>query len=280
MKFIKRILLGSLLVIASLVSMPKAEAKGYDAWSFYEWVKVKYPAQRTDAQKAIDILNQYANYHKRGDMRDSTSIQNMKKSIDLIKEGNKLMLSDNRKKNKKSWTISHQAMAIAMTSAATTEDDHTHNFNVWENLAWGYMDNNPYRAWYYGEKKALENGEKDRQKIGHYLNIIDENTQVTGLAISTLPKTHLGIIHSQIWGIKGQLGQDFSINNYESMLNTYIKEKNIKIDPDEKESDFSDQLSESGTSLHHLDDNHVTEKKQNIYYYKKIDLDALYYATK
>lgn len=51
-----------------------------------------------------------------------------------------------------------------------------------ENLAFGYAD--PYDGWYDKEKALYDAGERENGKVGHYLNIKNDNYNITGFAMS------------------------------------------------------------------------------------------------
>lgn len=152
------------------------------------------------ATSSVSILEDadYASYTIIGDEKDATSLKNMKDSIAFIEECNELRIQEGLPV----LSISHDMMAIAQsdTNASRYTMGHTCQYYVSENLAWYYKD--PFTGWYttekqvYDYKKAHPSATKAQiasalglrstsyVQTGHYLNIIDEDSEVTGFAIS------------------------------------------------------------------------------------------------
>lgn len=185
------------------------------AFAFYDWI-IKNPKndeELQDAKEALKALNEYADnvqtrnegtiYNvQRGNPKDATAIENIKKSIALLKEQNILRAKDeNFPENRNPYYTNHLIMAIAMSNADNSYDfskGHLDNFGVGENLSWGYDD--PLEGWYNDEKvtynailkKSKELMEKNNldeatawnmatelvgkeygsTQIGHYINVM------------------------------------------------------------------------------------------------------------
>lgn len=71
------------------------------------------------------------------------------------------------------------AIAESNANASSKLQDHTRQFDVGENLAWG-MDK-PFDGWYTEEK---ENKRKGTGVTGHYENIINGDYEATGFAVN------------------------------------------------------------------------------------------------
>ena len=70
------------------------------------------------------------------------------------------------------------AMAEADTNWSSQHLGHAQQFNVGENLSWGYKD--PFDGWYTEEKAEYDSG--NIAGAGHYLNIINSSYKYTGFA--------------------------------------------------------------------------------------------------
>ena len=189
-----------------------------------------------------------------GKENDATNLDNVKKSVELLKKYKQLLVQEGIIGKNDDIKISLVAMLEAEVSANTNQGvqqlDKSHLFlrhfdschDLSENLANGWSD--PYVGWYTKEKEKYVNacnnetkypGLKDMDAdeiqttypelyfdIGHYLNIVDPNNkyQATGLGInSTMPT----IMTSQKFG-SGYTGKDveMSLTEFENQLNTYI----------------------------------------------------------
>lgn len=113
---------------------------------------------------------------------DATSLENMKKAIDLIGKGNRIITKDDNFPNLAPFNVADSTMAYAQASANMETYTHGHWIPtsgkyeeenpsaMGENAAWGYsndiMDNesdsglftqhDPYYGWYYQEKEFYE----------------------------------------------------------------------------------------------------------------------------
>lgn len=148
-----------------------------------------------------------------GDIGDSTNLFNMKVSIPLIAECNRLRVLNGLPELKTSglmMAISQVKLNHTENRPGTHDSPHTGLYSTGENIASGYSWNmsgedkknegkGPFSGWYGWEKKLLqdfyeehpeENG-KDPwntiqrypdlwEKIGHYLNLLDDSATLTG----------------------------------------------------------------------------------------------------
>ncbi|WP_288884960.1 leucine-rich repeat protein [uncultured Eubacterium sp.] len=186
-------------------------------------------------------------------LKDSTSLENMKKSIAYIKECNDIR----GKLGLDAFKVSDELMAQAQTNVnyAAKETDHAKDFDTAENLSWGYSD--PFQGWYHDEHKWLNDAIKAGTypgienmdmyeiyktypaffaKIGHYFNVISKTYKYTGFALVKGTKYGNGIAYSQVYtGVLDRGIMDFdkyeqrfldyynpivnTINEYESLMN-------------------------------------------------------------
>lgn len=134
----------------------------------------------TVAQDALENA-QYADYTHIGDEKDATSLVNMRNTLKFLKECNELRAKHGLEPLK----VTNVLMAIAQSNLnwSAIYQNHAQQYNVGENIAWGYTD--PFDGWYYEEKEIYDkNPDADFSDVGHYLNIIDPEYTVTGFAIS------------------------------------------------------------------------------------------------
>lgn len=167
------------------------------------------------ATDAIDILDnsRYASYTHKGEATDATSLENMKASIAQMKECNRLRKLHGLSELK----VTYELMAMAQADANYSDSNigHAGQFNVGENLAWGYV--NPFDGWYTEEKINYETQNGDQ--VGHYLNIINSRYRVTGFAINTRGSEYW-ITYSQVFSGYGDENA-MTIDEYEAIFNAY-----------------------------------------------------------
>ena len=179
---------------------------------------------------------------------DATSLDNMKKTFDFIREGNSLRASDeyNSGMNKEPLKVNDVLMAIAQiqANASAGKVGHSQLKSVGENLAWGHSD--PFDGWYDEEKQnwIVKNGEP----TGHYLNITNSENEasreysITGFAIVDKEGTKYGIAHGQTFGgqswYEGSDEPSYSVDDYEKAFDEYRDqiEKDIKAYKDAQEA--------------------------------------------
>ena len=176
---------------------------------------------------AVEIINEGIHKHgstNLGDPDDATSLENMKATLEFIKECNALRQQNGLNE----LLVSGQLMAIAQVQLNHTNAqenlNHSHLYNVGENLSWGYSD--PFSGWYTDEKKVadwldahgmtydqIENDVEMKKQIanelgfrspaqvqvGHYENIVESNYLGTGFAIAKINGSAYGISHGQVF---------------------------------------------------------------------------------
>lgn len=132
----------------------------------------------SDVQRAIDMMNYYSSdavpeeiRTMLGEKGDATSLENVKRAIELMKEGNELRTSDDNY-DSEALLVTNKLMANAQVSANAENEFVNHwaleydyseylpgNVNSsWgyngENAAWGWND--PYSGWYHEEKEYYD----------------------------------------------------------------------------------------------------------------------------
>lgn len=174
-------------------------------------------------EDAVEIINEGIHKHgstNLGDPDDATSLENMKATLEFIKECNALRQQNGLNE----LLVSGQLMAIAQVQANHTSNalggsGHSHLYNVGENLAYGRPSTgyNPFDGWYTREKAVVEwldahnmtwddikndtelktqiaeelggwnNGFYGPEwvQVGHYENIVNSNYLGTGFAINS-----------------------------------------------------------------------------------------------
>ena len=156
-------------------------SQGYfESLGCYDLVKEIFNVNNESAVRA-----ELASYTNMGQAYDATSLENMKASIEYLKEYDKLRQQNGLSTPK----VSMIAMAIAQVNAnyAQVEGNHSSVYGYSENLAWGYGEANtsasPFRGWYDYEKKEFEAGNHKFSEVGHYLNIVNPEDETTGFAL-------------------------------------------------------------------------------------------------
>ena len=156
----------------------------------------------------------YAQDTHEGDPKDATSIENVRACFKFLR-----MCNDLRKKEGKGeLMVSRRLMAIAESNAnaSARTEDHTKQFDVGENLAWGM--NNPFDFWYDQEKANFENGSGE---TGHYKNIIKDEYKTTGFAFNQLSGEYTKC-YSQVFDFEDD--RAMTIDELENDFNAWLKE--------------------------------------------------------
>ncbi len=176
------------------------------------------------ATSALDALNNatYSSYTEKGNEKDATSFSNMLASLDFIRECNELRKGEGCSE----LEVSHYLMAVAMSdaNASAYTMDHTCQFNVGENLAWGYQD--PFDGWYTKEKAIYDTGDHSSSTTGHYQNIVNNSYTVTGFAMNQYGSRYR-VTHGQVFyffavGDDAVSADAMSVDAYEQELSAYI----------------------------------------------------------
>lgn len=170
------------------------------------------------ATDALDALENcyYADYNTKGYSEDASSFKNVFDALDFIDECNRLRKEEGLSELK--VTDLMMACAIADANFADHHIAHPEQFNVGENLAWGYS--NPFDGWYDEEKALYEGGNTKFEDVGHYLNIINGNYLVTGFAINTERSNMYGVTYCQVFS-SGESGTVYSVSEYRNRLQQY-----------------------------------------------------------
>lgn len=176
--------------------------------------------QSEGASDAVDILQEntaISSYTHIGAAEDATSLDNMKKALDFIDECNTLRA----KHGLPALKVTDAMMAVSQVqcNASATTMNHTQEYNVGENLAWGYRD--PFDGWYTEEKKEYDSGNRNYSEVGHYLNIIDSDYAVTGFAMNQYGS--YGVTHEQSfhWGTSGTA---YTVDEYRARFMEYYNQ--------------------------------------------------------
>lgn len=248
------------------------------AFAFYDWI-IKNPKndeELQDAKEALKALNKYADnvqtrnedtiYNvQKGNPRDATAIENIKKSIALLKEQNNLRANDeNFPESRYPYKTNHLIMAMAMSNADNSYDynnGHLGHFLVGENLAWGY--DNPFDGWYHKEKeiynfilnkkkelikneklgdseaenKAIELA-KDKYKnivIGHYTNVMDRYI-ISGIGFAYYGGYDKVSSATYSWSDRNLM----TIDEYEQRFNEFLQ----SIDKEKAEKHYQQKVNE------------------------------------
>ncbi|MDY5128017.1 CAP domain-containing protein [Actinotignum sp. GS-2025f] len=144
------------------------------------------------AQKALDVFSTdkdylgkpLASYTHPGAADDATNLDSMAKTLNLINKINELRAQHQLEPLK----VTDYLMAVAQlqvnAQSRTNKMAHIKAFNVAENLASARYagDELSLKLWYHNEKALHDQGVTDFAKVGHYLNIVNRDYTVTGMA--------------------------------------------------------------------------------------------------
>ena len=171
-------------------------AKG--SLGFFEYIGDTEAVEEFENEAYADIIDKT----EIGAEGDATSLENMKASLELLKEYNDIRVNV-QKVNPvtgeplEADTVNSRAMAVAQIQAngAHEKVGHTHTSPFAENLAYGYEPpyDSPYDGWYYEEKEIWDQMVEDAggdpsainlgdPSIGHYINVTLPQPS-TGIAI-------------------------------------------------------------------------------------------------
>ena len=237
-------------------------------------------------KQAVDVIKEgiQLGTTKLGDVGDATSLFNMKVSIPLMAECNRLRALNGLPELKTSalmMAISQVKLNHTEKRPGTYNSPHTGLYSTGENLAFGYSWNmsgedkdnegkGPFFGWYGCEKKFLQDfyeehpEEKDKdpwntiqrypdlwEKIGHYLNLLDNGTTLTGTSFvpSDISNNFFGSFAQQFsgytenfdeygFGLSSAISKDkqyntcvgaMTVSEFETMFNKYYDnlDKNV-----------------------------------------------------
>lgn len=173
----------------------------------------------------------FGSYTTIGADGDATSLDNLAAAVDLMREGNRLRMSDNNFTGLSELRVTNVLMAVGEMNAnwvAHSGADFGHpewyGEDDWEflspygytssgeNLAGGYA--NPYDGWYTREKAFYDSG--NQAMAGHYLNLTRSRFNVTGYGRAYGTS---GVCDAQEFGYVG--GTAYTVDQYGSLLAEY-----------------------------------------------------------
>lgn len=142
----------------------------------------------TDAVRVLTdpSVTKYQDHIRLDDPDGPTALSKVRSALGFVKECNRLRAGEGLD----ALEVSDTAMAVAeaqnsyyMYDTWWNENgtDHEMQFTPMnENI--DASGDNPFQYWYMDEKEEYENGDDDREDIGHYLNIVGKNYSATGFA--------------------------------------------------------------------------------------------------
>ncbi|MDY5130078.1 alpha/beta hydrolase fold domain-containing protein, partial [Actinotignum timonense] len=181
-----------------------------------------------NAQKALDVFTtntEYqgkplASYTHPGAADDATNLDSMAKTLSLITKINELRAAHQLEPLK----VTDYLMAVAQlqvnAQSRTNKMTHIKAFNVAENLASANYpgDELSLKLWYHNEKALHDQGVTDFAKVGHYLNIVNPNYSVTGMAFA--PNIQANTFdHTPLYGDNSQ---PQTVADYSAALQSYM----------------------------------------------------------
>ena len=253
-------------------SIPEKE-KTYNEWkskaddSLIEYNKGSFGFfEYVGADDALNALrnSKYASYTHQGDENDATNLDNMKISFDFIRKCNELRIAeknDPRTNNPLSTLkVTDYLMAAAQANAnySLTNTNHSEQFEIGENIAWGY--NNPFPAWYDDEKEAYLSGNPDFEKIGHYINIVNSEYFTTGFAVAKGGSYSIEQVQTFLWENENSM----TVDEYETRFMEYynqVTEEYNKIKPSLEKATTELETAKSNAVAYEKDYNESVEKK-------------------
>lgn len=152
---------------------------------FLNWILDSSSASsqvKNDAKEALKIFHDgnLDEYTDLNDPKDATSLKNIKASIALLYECNRLRQLPEHSLSPLKVSLRLMAIAQKQLNWSDTNVNHAKAYQVGENLSWGYED--PFKGWYFEEKKVYDKDKGASGVVGHYLNIVNSKYQATGVA--------------------------------------------------------------------------------------------------
>ncbi|QPK93950.1 hypothetical protein HCQ94_05095 [Actinomyces sp. zg-332] len=219
--------------------------------------KVKRNPNNESAKRAVKILtdkefNSTSSDINPGDEDDTTSLKNMKKALERIKQGNDLRTSsENSIKNLPPLLVADDQMAQAQANVAWTKKTirtsgqaNYASKEKAENLSWGSGDpyTNPNNSWYTSEKAEYD-ADPNRKKPSlykHYLNLMNSKFYSTGFACTSAWNAVQGGVNGQVFGDSKE--NAVSVEDYIKDLETYVNRLNNASDTHKKIKQQLDDL--------------------------------------
>ena len=204
------------------------------------------------AEDALDALknSKYASYTHQGSKNDATNLDNMKDSFDFIRKCNELRQKEQNDPETKEklavLEVNDYLMAAAQADAnySLLNPEHAHQFNIGENIAWGYTE--PFSAWYDKEKEDYLSGNSEFDETGHYKNILNSEYFTTGFAVAKGGSYGVEQLQTFYWKTENSM----SVDDYEARFMEYyskVTEEYNKLKPslEKAEKDFEDAKAEA-----------------------------------
>lgn len=207
----------------------------------------------TDALAALNNSRE-KQYTVKGDLKDATSLENMKETFRWIRKANELRAKGGLNgRHLEPLKVSDTLMAMAQIDAnrAAYMGGHSREFNVGENLAWGPADRDPFKGWYTEEKENYETN--NGGQIGHYLALMDRANingeyqdvyfTATGFALSKYAKRCTQIVFQgklQDYCYPLAFSQVFAQSEDTIALPVWVLKNETLYDVDEYEKRFMD----------------------------------------
>ena len=214
------------------------------------------------------------------DERDATSLENMKAAIDYIPVGNALRINDDLFPGCDELLVSDTLMAMAQSDTNWSDshighaDQNGGNYNVGENLAWGWKGYNPYEGWYDDEKMVYREvtsqtdingdgiiGDGQDNITGHYTNLVKASFKSTGFAINTKGSLY-PVTCGQTFSGGAYAGEPlYTVSDYKERFMTYYN--SVKVVPETNLANAETALSTAKTNQSNAQtayDNAVNER--------------------
>lgn len=157
----------------------------------YEGTGVLGFYRHEEATDAIRILTdpsvtKYQDHIRLDDPDGPTALSKVRSALEFVEECNRLRAGEGLD----ALEVSDTAMAVAEAQDSYYMYDEWWNENGTDHeMQFTPMNENidasgddPFQYWYTDEKKEYENGDDDREDVGHYLNIIGNDYSATGFA--------------------------------------------------------------------------------------------------
>lgn len=142
----------------------------------------------TDAVRILTdpSVTKYQDHIRLDDPDGPTALSKVRSALEFVEECNRLRAGEGLD----ALEVSDTAMAVAEAQNSYYMYDTWWNENGTDHeMQFTPMNENidasgddPFQYWYTDEKEKYENGDDDREDIGHYLNIVGKNYSATGFA--------------------------------------------------------------------------------------------------
>ncbi|MBR5676203.1 MAG: hypothetical protein IKX14_07190, partial [Neisseriaceae bacterium] len=155
-----------------------------------------------------------------GGAKDTTNLENVKKSLGVIRRTNELRKEEGVGELK----ITHRLMAGAQWQGdySTVKRGHHMKYGWADNLAWGYQSGEAAANGWYKEKANCENGKRQgctwrasAPVTGHYLNMVNPDFNATGASSTGDYGTWEGVYGYIV-------DKSFTPDEYEKMIDDFI----------------------------------------------------------